>query len=101
MLHLYPLLALHTAHVWAGRGELDRAVVVFERAAAEALGLGILPIIWQARGGAAQSLAALGHNSEAVAKRQEAREIVGEIADRFRDPALRDRYLTSVQTKIG
>lgn len=100
MQHLHPFIALNTAHVHAGRGEWSLAIAQFQSAEALARELGMLPIAWQAEAGAAQALAAVGRVGEADAKRQDAQAIIDEIAGRFRDPTLRDRFLSSAQAKL-
>jgi tetratricopeptide (TPR) repeat protein len=100
MQHLYPFLALTLGHVHARRHEWEQASAQFERATVEARGLGMLPIVWQAEVGAAQALTMVDHSAEAAARRRDAAAIIGKIADRFRDPALRERFVSAAQAKL-
>ena len=100
MHHLYPLLALETGRIRLARGELDEARNQFERAEQLALGLKMRPVIWQARSGAAQALAASGQTAAAQAKQQAAEAMLAEIAGMFQDEDLRASFLSNAQRKI-
>ena len=101
MRHFYPLIALAAAQIGAVRGETESAVEKFNQAEQLALEMCMRPIVWQARAGAAQALAASGRSGEADAKRHQARAMIDEIAGLFQDDELRNQYVESTTGKLG
>jgi len=88
MRHLYPLVEMTAGQVFAYTGEQSQAVGAFGRAAAQADGLGMRPLGWQARVHAARSLAALGEAGAAEDQRDGARGIIDSIAADFTEGEL-------------
>jgi tetratricopeptide (TPR) repeat protein len=101
MRHLYPLTDLIRGKVLVAAGEIDRGLDVLEQAEAEALELGMRPVVWQARAAAANILEESGRREEAAEKRIGARSMALEIADLFKDQDLRAAYLENVSVKLG
>ena len=100
MKHLYPEVAFAEATVSAARGESEKALEPFARAEALAQGMGMRPMVWQARVEAAKVLDALGRTAEAEAKRRDARAMIDEIAALFTDENLRAAFVESAMRKI-
>ena len=90
MRHFGPLIEFAEAQVAGAGGDAQTALGKFSAAEELALGLGMRPLVWQARAGAAQVLSASGQAKEAQAKVGWAREMVLEIADLFEDEKLRE-----------
>lgn len=87
------LIALTQGRVSAAQGDDEQALAAFARAESLALEMGMRPIVWQARAGAAVALSGLGRNAEAEAKRREAKAVIDEIAGLFQDAELRSKYV--------
>jgi class 3 adenylate cyclase/tetratricopeptide (TPR) repeat protein len=100
MREFYPMLALTGGQVSLARGEQKRALKQFNRAEELGSRMTVRPLIWQAQAGAAKALAALGQESEAALKKQQALATIDEIAARFQDYALRDIYLQTTAKKL-
>lgn len=100
MKNFYPLLAMADAWLNLARGEREQALADFTRAEELATPMNMRPLLWQARAGAAQVLAALGRHDEAEAKRREARAMVEEIANLFSDETLRAQFVENTQKGI-
>ncbi len=119
MRYHYPLTALIQGKALAARGEImtnhpepvgrpssawdgvrPAALQAFEQAEAEAMDLGMRPLIWQARLGASQALAGMGKASQAQQERASAIRMVEEIAGLFDDETLRQAYLQSTLDKV-
>jgi tetratricopeptide (TPR) repeat protein len=98
--HVMPLVALAAGRIYTACADAAFALEAFTEAEGAAQALGLRPILWQARAGAAVALATLGRKDEAVVKRAEAQAMIGEIAGLFRDDALRAGYLQSAQAGI-
>ena len=65
MKHFYPLLSLANAQVRLASGDPTGALASFNRADDLAGEMGMRPLAWQSRAGAAQVLSALGQEKEA------------------------------------
>jgi class 3 adenylate cyclase/tetratricopeptide (TPR) repeat protein len=100
MKHQFPEIALAQARIYAARGDHARALEQFNRAEQLALELKMRPIVWQARAGAAQALDALDRKDEANTKRREAKAMIDEIAELFRDENLRKLFLENATRRI-
>jgi hypothetical protein len=101
MQHIFPLFSLIEAQTRRAAGELETCLQTFERAEQEASRLGMRPINWQAKIGAAAIYESFGKVSESAAKRESAMEIIGEIASRIDDPELRSAYLQNTQSRTS
>ena len=101
MKHYYPFVAFADSQVSAARGETDRALENFSRAEEGALEMGMRPLVWQARAGAAAVLTTLGRRDEAESKQNEARAMIDEIAGLFEDEELGLAYLESAMKKLA
>ncbi len=99
MKNALPEIALAEARVSAARGDTARGLEQFARAEELAAPMSMRPIIWQARAGAAQSLAVLGRPDEAETKRQSAQAMIEEIAALFKDEKLKAMYIESALQK--
>ena len=69
MQHLYPLMSLADAQVSLASGDSAGALDSFGRADDLSVEMGMRPLAWQSRAGAAQVLSALGREVEASEKR--------------------------------
>ena len=69
MKHFYPLLSIADAQVRSASGDSTGALASFNRADDLAGELGMRPLAWQSRAGAAQVLSGLGREKEASEKR--------------------------------
>ena len=101
MRHFYPLMSLAQAQVSVGQGDPSRALEEFSRGESLALEMGMRPLAWQARAGAAQVLSNLGREGEAADKRSGALELIHEIGGLFEDQSLRSMYLEDAVKKLG
>lgn len=101
MRFVYPLIAYADGQVRAALGDPERALKDFLGAEEQAFEMRMRPMVWQARLGAAQALAALGLTDEADEKLAQARATIDEIADLFEDSDLRDKYLASAGRKLA
>lgn len=97
----FPALALAEAQALASREGSEGALRKFGEAEAAALEMGMRPIVWQARAGAAKELELLGRTGEAEAKRAEAQAMVEEIAGLFADEQLRAAFLESAWKRFN
>src|SRR5206468_3128293 len=100
MRYLYPLIALTQGRVSMAQGDIDSALAGFARAESLALPMKMRPIIWQARAAASQALTICGRPKEASGKRQEAHDIIDEIAATFEDEQLRALFVDSAEKKL-
>ena len=98
---VFPLVACAAGAVAEAQGDLESARVSYSRAEADAIEMGMRPLIWQARVGAARVFAALGQHSEADAKRAAAQDQVDEIGALFENEDLRSKFLESAQAQVG
>ena len=89
------------AQVSAARGETERALELFTHAEKLALEMLMRPLLLQARAGSAQLLTAASRESEAEAKRREARATIDEIAGLFEDEKLRAMFVGNATRKLG
>ena len=101
MKHYYPLIELADAQVSAAKGDMERALRGFTRSERLSLEMGMRPLVWQARAGAAGILSSSGRSSEAEVKTSEASAMVYEIAGLFEDEELRSAYLKSATGKLA
>ena len=101
MKHVYPLVSLVEGQVKSASGDNEGALESFMRVEDLALEMGMRPMAWHGRSGAAQALSELGRNDEAGAKMAEARAVVDEIAALFDDDALRSMYLKNATGKLA
>ena len=101
MMHFYPLMSLAQAQVSLGLGDTSRALEEFCKGETLALNMGMRPMVWQARAGAAQVLDALGRDEEATDKRNGALSMIHEIGGLFEDQSLRATYLEDAVKKLG
>jgi hypothetical protein len=99
MKFLSPDLTLASARIWAARGDDERALDQFGQAEQCALEMRMRPVIWQARAGAAHSLAQLGRAAEAKVKQNDARMMIDEIASLFRDEKMRTLFVENAMNK--
>ncbi len=100
MAYLEPSLDWADAEISVARGDQAHALELYARAEFRAVEMMMRPIVWQARAGAAQVLAAMGRQDEADAKRQAARAMIDEIAGLFQDEKLRAAFASSALRKI-
>lgn len=100
MRHLYPLLALTRGQTAAARGRGEEALAAFSQAEALAREMGMRPQVWQAQAAAASLLTQQGRQAEALAQRQSARRLIGEIADGITDATRRAYYLDHALTQL-
>ena len=101
MKHFYPLLSIADAQVRSASGDSTGALASFNRADDLAGELGMRPLAWQSRAGAAQVLSGLGREKEASEKRAGALGLIHEIGGLFEDPSLRAMYLEDAIKKLG
>ena len=101
MKHFYPLLSLADAQVRLATGDSTGALASFNRADDLAVEMGMRPLAWQSRAGAAQVLSALGRGAEASEKRAGALGLIHEIGELFEDESLRSMYLEDAIKKLG
>ena len=101
MKHFYPLLSLADAQVRLASGDPVSTLASFNRADDLAVEMGMRPLAWQARAGAAQVLSALGREAEASEKRAGALGLIHEIGGLFEDQSLRSMYLEDAVKKLG
>jgi len=101
MKHFYPLLSLADAQVHLASGDSRGALASFNQADDLAVELGMRPLAWQSRGGAAKVLSALGREAEASEKRAGALSLIHEIGGLFEDQSLRSMYLEDAIKKLG
>ena len=106
MRHFYPLMSLADAQVSLASGDTAGALESFGRAEELALEMGMLPLAWKARAGAAQVLASMDREEESAAKKSEALSLIHELADLFEDQNLGSMYLedaikTLVLSQLG
>ena len=99
MTHFYPFVDMAAGSV-AATSAPEEALEHFARAETAAAASGMLPVLWQARAGAAGALAALGRQAEAEAKLAEARETVAAIARTFEDEELRGLFVENAAHKL-
>jgi hypothetical protein len=59
------------------------------------------PLVWRAHAGAARVLSALGRDSEAEPKLQEARQTIDEIASLFEDPSLATSFRQTATNELS
>ncbi len=100
MMHVYPFVELIAGQVSAARGEYETALEQFNRSEELALDMKMRPSIWQARAGAARVLSHMGRESEAAEKRQQALDMVQEIAVLFKNEEYRAMFLESAYKKL-
>ncbi|HEY0069880.1 MAG TPA: BREX system ATP-binding domain-containing protein [Chloroflexia bacterium] len=100
MMHFYPHVEWIAGQITAARGNHEAALEQFNRAEELALDMRMRPIVWQARAGAAHALSLLGRESEAADKRQQAAEMIDEIAALFQDQDYRTLFLESAHKKL-
>lgn len=101
MCHDYPLVYLAAGRVGAALDQTDVALENFDQAEQFAANMGMRPLIWKARCGAAEVLEVAGQHEEAVAKWAEARAMIDEIAAGFNDEELRRKYLDNCASKLN
>jgi class 3 adenylate cyclase/tetratricopeptide (TPR) repeat protein len=97
MVYFYPLIEATDARVRTAGGDLDRALERYSRAEALAEEMGMLPMLLEARQGAARTLSSLGRAAESETKQREARATVDEIVALFKDADNRTMYLENVK----
>jgi class 3 adenylate cyclase/tetratricopeptide (TPR) repeat protein len=100
MQHLYPFTSLVLGQMLLGAGDWKASLETLQRAEAEARALEMRPILWQASLEIAKALDRLEKADQAEAKRDEAREVVEEIAGLFEDQELRQAYLENSGAKL-
>jgi predicted ATPase/class 3 adenylate cyclase len=98
--HVYPLMALVRGKVLVKAGQRQPGLEWLEKAEGEGLGLGLRPVVWQARAETARVLAGMGEVGKAAEKREDAEATAMEIAALFQDEELRAAYLRNVLPKI-
>ena len=101
MKHFYPLLSLADAQVRLASGDPGSTLASFNRADDLAVEMGMRPLAWQARAGAAHVLSALGREAEASEKRAGALGLIHEIGGLFEDHSMRSMYLEDAIKKLG
>ena len=101
MKHFYPLLALADAQVRLASGDTEGTLASFNRAGDLAVEMGMRPLAWQARAGAAQVLSTLGREAEASEKRSGALGLIHEIGGLIEDQSLGSMYLEDAIKKLG
>ena len=90
-----------TPRSWAAaRGRGEEALAAFSQAEALAREMGMRPQVWQAQAAAASLLTQQGRQAEALAQRQSARRLIGEIADGITDATRRAYYLDHALTQL-
>ena len=95
MKHFYPAVAFAEARLSLARGDHEQALAQLAQAEAQALAMGMRPIVWQTRAESANVLARLGRMAEAAAKRSDAQAMIAEIAGLFKDERLRAKFVES------
>ena len=95
-----PLIALTDARVSASRGDTEAALAAYLRAEDLALQMGMRPLAWQARAGAAWALSMLDRVEEASDKRRETLAMIDEIAGLFEDQQMRDQFAAAAASKL-
>jgi class 3 adenylate cyclase/tetratricopeptide (TPR) repeat protein len=100
MLHFYSLVELIAGQISSARGEHEKALEQFNRAEEMAMDMKQRPTVWQARAGAARVLSGLGRDSEAAEKRQQAADMIDEIAALFQNEEYRALFLESAHKKL-
>lgn len=101
MRHLYPLVGLTEGQVLSAAGEQMQAVDAFTQAAAQADGLGMRPIGWQARVHAARALEELGKAESAAELRSRAGELIDAIAADFTNGDLAAAFRAHAAAEMG
>ena len=101
MKHTYPMLGLAGGRISTAEGDPKQALERFERGERSAAEMGMLPMLWQCRAGAAQALGSLGRTDEAEAKLGQAQETVDELAGLFEDEKLRDLFIENAESKLA
>ena len=101
MQHMYPAVSWVHGRVCQASGDLDSALTNFARATDLGLGLGMRPVVWQARASEADVLASLGRGDDARAKRDEARATIDEIAGLFSDEDMRAAFLGGAERTLA
>ena len=101
MKHFYPLLSLADAQVRLASGDPGGALASFNRADGLAAEMGMQPLAWQARAGAAKVLPVLGRDAEASEKRAGSLSLIKEIGGLIEDQRLRSLYLEDAVKKLG
>jgi hypothetical protein len=100
MRHIFPLISLTSAWIWAAQHAHDQALSEAKRAQAEADKLRMRPILWQAQLAESRALEALGRPGEAQQKRHSAQAIIEEIAALFEDEGLRHGFLSNALARL-
>ena len=98
--HLLPFTLLYLGRMLLSGGEFAVSLEIFEQAEELAGKMGMRPILWQVRAGAARALDAAGDEPGAERKRAEAQDLILDIAGQFGKQELRDAYLRSALGKI-
>ena len=101
MKHFYPLLSLADAQIRSVTSDSAGALVSFNRAGDLAEEMGMRPLAWQSKAGAAQVLSSLRREAEASEKRAGAFGLIQEIGGLFEDQSLRLMYLEDAIKKLG
>jgi tetratricopeptide (TPR) repeat protein len=99
MKYEYPFVSISEGHLRAALDDSNGALDEYTRAESLAMEMGMRPAIFSARAGAARMLSALGRAKEAEEKKKQARAMVGEIAELFRDKSLRAMFVESAVKK--
>jgi tetratricopeptide (TPR) repeat protein len=101
LVYLHPLVAYTQGCVAEGRGDTDAALAAFALAEAEAHGMTMRPLIWQARAGAARVLWVAGRMDEAAVQAASAWEMAQEIGDLFQDQEFQSTFLAYARGRIN
>ena len=94
------MVYLAAGRVSAAQGQTDEALANFDQAEGYAASMGMRPLFWKARCGAAEVLEAAGRHEEAAEKWAGAQTMIGEIAAGFDDEELRAKYLNNCASKL-
>ncbi|MEW5989635.1 MAG: hypothetical protein AB1791_23665, partial [Chloroflexota bacterium] len=100
MQNIYPLVSMTDAQVVAHAGDLEASLGHYHRAEELAHQMGMRPWLWQAQAAQAKTLAALGREEAAEAKRRAALAGIDEMAALFQDAELRVLFVESAMKKV-
>ena len=98
--HLFPQNRYVAGEVRAGGGDYDQGLEQFAQGETVATDYQMRPYLWQILTATARTLDRLGRSGEATDKREQARIVVGEIADLFEDETLRQAFLAQALSEI-
>ena len=96
----YPWIAFTDARVSAARGDPEAALGEFLRAEELALEMGMRPLVWQSRAGAARTLSVMGRAEEARERERETLAAIDKIAELFDDDRMRNLFIDGAASRL-